>query len=151
MLFTGIGIAEKYDYLEEKFRKAYAWLRENDAVKMEPGTYPIDGDDIYAMIQVFETQPEERMKFESHEKCFDIQYVTSGVEKYGVCAAGGLKEKERYPERDLIFYENPELAGWLVLKAGELVVFAPEDAHCPQCMAGEQPSEVRKVVVKIRV
>ena len=48
MLNASIHLIEKYNYLEEKFLKAYQWLRDHDATAMEPGTYPIDGDDLYA-------------------------------------------------------------------------------------------------------
>lgn len=151
MLNANIHLIEKYDYLEEKFRKAYQWLRENDANRLEPGSYPIDGDDVYASVQAYETQPSSQRNFESHEKFFDVQYLASGIEKFGVTSVEGLKEKERYPERDLIFYENPDQAGWIVLHPGDAIVVAPEDAHCPMCMAGDAPTAVRKVVVKVRV
>ena len=31
MYFANISISEKYNYLEEKFRKAYKWLAETDS------------------------------------------------------------------------------------------------------------------------
>lgn len=151
MFASNIKIAEKYDYLNERFRKAYKWLEENDPMKMECGKYQIDGDDVYAMVQAYDTQPQETRRFETHEKYFDIQYVVAGVEKFGVRSSEGLVEAERIPANDLIFYEKAYTASWLILNPGELVVVAPEDAHCPQCMAGEIPSKVRKVVVKVRV
>ena len=151
MFAANIAFAEKYDYLEEKFRKAYQWLRENDPVKMECGTYEIEGKDIYAMVQSYDTQPQESRRFETHEKYFDVQYVAAGVEKFGVRSVEGLVEAERFPERDLIFYEKTDSAGWLILNPGEMVVVAPEDAHCPQCMAGDTPCTVRKVVLKVKV
>ena len=63
----------------------------------------------------------------------------------------GLTEAERIPENDLIFYEKTDTAGWLILGPGDLVVVAPEDAHCPQCMAGDSPWRISKVVLKVKV
>jgi len=63
----------------------------------------------------------------------------------------GLTVQERIPENDVIFYEKAETAGWLILNPGDLVVVAPEDAHCPQCMAGDSPCRISKVVLKVRV
>ncbi len=151
MFASNIRIAEKYDYLEEKFRKAYQWLRDNDPTKMECGRYDIDGDNVYAMVQSYDTQPEENRRFETHEKYFDIQYVAEGIEKFGVRTVEGLVVQERKPDNDVIFYEKTDSAGWLILNPGELAVVAPEDAHCPQCMAGDTPCKVRKVVIKVRV
>ncbi len=151
MFASQLKIADKYDYLNEKFQKAYQWLKDNDIVNMEPGKYVIDGDQVYAMVQSYDTQPAENRHFETHEKYFDIQYVAEGIEKFGFCAREGLVERERIAENDLIFYENPDTPGWLILHPGEMAVVAPEDAHCPQCMAGDTPCRIRKVVIKVAV
>ena len=83
MFASNLKIAEKYDYLNDRFRKAYQWLRKNDPTKMECGKYQIVGDDVYAMVQSYDTQPQENRRFETHEKYFDIQYVAEGIEKFG--------------------------------------------------------------------
>ena len=62
----------------------------------------------------------------------------------------GLKEKERQDENDLIFYEEPEYSGSVVLEPGDLIVVAPEDAHKPRLQVNE-PCAVKKVVVKVAV
>ena len=50
----------------------------------------------------------------------------------------------------MIFYEEPEYSGSVVLTPGDLIVVSPEDAHKPR-VALDQPEPVRKVVVKVRV
>lgn len=150
MLFANISVAEKYDYLEEKFRAAYEWLKETDIISLPEGSYPIMGDTVVASVQEYTTIPADQGSFESHEKYFDIQYVVSGREQFGICKTDGLKEKERITERDLIFYEEPELSGSVLLEEGDLIIVAPEDAHKPRCVAGT-PCEVKKVVIKITV
>lgn len=61
-----------------------------------------------------------------------------------------LIEKERKAGADLIFYEEPECAGSILLEEGDFIAVAPEDAHKPRCMAGV-PHAVKKVVVKVAV
>ena len=39
MLATSIELVTKYDYLSEKFKKAYHWLATNDTAKMEDGRF----------------------------------------------------------------------------------------------------------------
>ncbi len=150
MFFANVGIAEKYDYLDDKFKAAYKWLRETDIMSLSVGKYPILGDDVVANIQEYTTVPEDTKKFEAHEKFFDVQYLASGIERFGICKTEGLKEVERHDDRDLIFFETPENFGSVVLKEGDLIVVAPEDAHRPQCAVGE-PIPVKKVVIKVRV
>ena len=138
MFFSNVSIAEKYNYLEEKFTCAYKWLAETDIQSLAVGSYPIMGD----------TVPASQGSFETHEKYFDIQYMVSGREQFGVCKRDGLVEKERNEAGDLIFYEEPEFSGSVFLEEGDLIVVAPEDAHKPRCQAGG-PCEVKKVVVKV--
>lgn len=150
MFFANQTIAEKYDYLDEKFRCAYKWLRETDIASLPVGSYPLMGDQVVANVQEYTTFPAEDGSFESHEKFFDIQYVVSGIERFGVCKTEGLKEKERQDENDLIFYEEPEYSGSVVLEPGDLIVVAPQDAHKPRLQVNE-PCAVKKVVVKVAV
>lgn len=98
--------------------------------------------------QEYTTIPASEGAFETHEKYFDIQYVISGKEQFGVCKRDGLSVKERIEENDLIFYEEPDLSGTVLLEEGDLIIVAPEDAHKPRCQA-DGPCQVKKVVVKV--
>ncbi|MCI9106536.1 MAG: DUF386 domain-containing protein [Lachnospiraceae bacterium] len=150
MFFSNIGIAKKYNYLEEKFLAAYKWLEETDIAALPVGSYPILGDTVVANIQEYTTIKPEEGSFETHEKFFDIQYVVSGKEQFGLCKRDGLIVKKRIPENDLIFYEEPAFCGTVFLQQGDLIVVAPEDAHKPRCQA-DGPEPVKKVVVKVAV
>ncbi|MBQ3653339.1 MAG: YhcH/YjgK/YiaL family protein [Synergistaceae bacterium] len=151
MLNSSLSLAEKYDYLSEKFRLGYKWLMEADINALSDGKYKIDGDDITANVQTYTTQPAGERRYEAHDKFFDIQYIAEGEEAFGVCPREGLTVTEAHPERDVFYYADP--AGnstTIILKAGDLVVVAPEEAHKPCCCVGS-PSRVRKIVVKVRV
>ena len=150
MLFCNVKIAEKYNYLEEKFTVAYRWLEETDIRDLPEGFYPLMGDDVIAGVQEYETSPWEERQFETHDRYFDIQFMVTGDEVFGVCSREGLKEVSRIEENDVVFYEDPELPGRVLLKEGDLIVVAPEDAHKPRCAAGT-PGPVKKVVVKIKI
>ena len=150
MFFTNIKIAEKYNYLNEKFLAAYDWLRNNELKALEPGKYEIAGDDVDANVQVYDTLPVEEKRFEAHDKFFDIQCLVEGVEFFGVCNREGLTVIESKPEKDVIFYDKPEVYGHVILYPGDFIVVAPEDAHMPGC-ALTAPAAAKKVVVKVRV
>ena len=150
MFFCNVSIAEKYDYLEEKFRVAYRWLAETNIKDLPEGFYPLLGDDVIAGVQEYTTFLWENGRFETHDKYFDIQYMVTGDEMFGICKRDGLKEADRIPENDVVFYEEPARSGQVLLREGDLIVVAPEDAHKPRCAAGE-PAPVKKVVVKVRI
>ena len=133
---------------EEKFRAAYRWLAETDIKALPEGSYPIIGDKVIANVQEYTTEPKETRFFETHKLYFDIQYMVTGDEMFGVCKAEGLVLKEAIEANDLYFYEEPAMSGEVLLKEGDLIVVAPEDAHKPRCAAGA-PAAVKKVVVKV--
>ena len=120
MLTTNLALAEKYDYLSEKFQKAFAFLRETDLESLPVGNIPIDGDEIYANVQSYTTMNAGECPFESHRVYFDIQYMADGEEIFGYEPASDLTPSTEYDsEKDLLFYEEPEESGAIFLKKGD--------------------------------
>jgi YhcH/YjgK/YiaL family protein len=151
MLTTSLELADKYNYLEEKFKKAYKFLRETDLKALPLGRTDIQGDDIFANVQEYISMPANECKYEAHDKYFDIQYVVEGKEQFGYVAREGLEIDTPYDsEKDLVFFKDPALDGNILLNAGDLAIAPPEDAHKPRCIA-DVPCKVRKIVVKVKV
>ena len=152
MLTANLLLAEKYDYLGEKFKKAFAFLRDTDLAALEPGVVPIDGDEVYANVQSYVTMPAEQCPFESHRAYFDLQYVAEGEEYFGYEPLKRLVPSMEYDkERDLIFYEEPSMSGGVILKAGDFAIVPPEDGHAPRRMTAAGPCQVKKIVVKVKL
>ena len=68
MFFCNVSIAEKYNYLDEKFTVAYKWLAETDIKNLPEGFYPLMGDDVVAGVQEYSTSPWEERRLDEHEK-----------------------------------------------------------------------------------
>lgn len=151
MLTCNLQIVEKYDYLEEKFRKGYDFLRNTDLLALPVGKVEIEGDDIFASVQEYTSLAADTCKFEAHNRYFDIQYVVEGEEQFGYAKRSDLTEEAPYDEEsDMVFFQEPESAGTVLLKAGDCIVVAPEDAHKPRCQANGA-CRVKKIVIKVRV
>lgn len=151
MLTTTITDSQKYDYLAEKFQKAFAFLRETDFSDIPESKIEIDGKDIFAEVQEYTTMPAEECRFESHKKYFDIQYMAEGEEYFGYIPVRELEEDTGYDEsRDLEFYKAPKTSGRIHLKKGDFAIVSPEDGHQPRCI-GEAACSVKKIVVKVKV
>ena len=151
MLSTTLNLADKYNYLEDKFIKAFEFLRNTDLEKLPVGRTEISGDDIFANVQEYVTMPAESCKYEAHDKYFDIQYVVRGMEQFGYVSREGLEIDTPYDEEnDLIFYKDPEHGGSVLLSEGDFAIVPPEDAHKPRCIEKE-PCNVKKIVVKVRL
>ena len=51
MFYSEVKLAEKYNYLEDKFLAAYKWLKEHDLKTLVTGKYPILGETVVANVQ----------------------------------------------------------------------------------------------------
>lgn len=152
MLTTSLTLAQAYYYSDEKFQKAFAFLRNTDLAALPVGNVPVDGDIVYANVQEYTTLPDDQAPFESHRDYFDLQYVVSGEERFGYVACEECTPSMDYdPARDLIFYQEPEQSGFVVLKAGDFAIVSPEDAHAPRRQTASGGCPVKKIVVKIKV
>jgi len=139
---------ELYTSLSPRLTVGLRALRFDDLAGRADGRYPIEGEDIFAIVQRYTTKPLDAGKWEAHRKYIDIQYIAAGVERMGRADLDRLAVVEPYAEdRDVLF-----LAGTgdlLTVRAGEFVIFHPHDAHMPGLAAGA-PAAVTKIVIKVR-
>lgn len=149
MLACNLADAEKNDYVSERFRRAYAWLRDTDLDRIAVGSYPVGGEDVIANVQEYETAPAKSLRLETHDVFYDVQYVISGNERFGMTMDRPAEFEESRLEEDIAFYAEPWVSSELILGLGDLVVVPPKQGHKPHC-AVEAPEAVRKVVVKVR-
>lgn len=149
MIFDNIKRASTYHLLGEKITKALNYLSQTNFAIIEPGKYEIDGKDVFAIVQTYNTKPMSACKWESHKNYIDIQYIVSGQEKMGYSESTKVYVVEEYnPEKDCTIYKGN--GNFLTAEEGHFAVFFPSDVHMPS-IAINIPKEVRKVVVKVSV
>jgi biofilm protein TabA len=139
----------QYKGLGNRMAKAIKFLQENDLGSFETGRYTIEGDEIYFMVNQYDTKPEGECKPETHRKYIDIQYVLEGSEMMGYLPLEGQTPSIEYnPSKDVEFYQvNTDL---FEVKAGMIAIFFTQDIHQPGVMV-EAPKPIKKVVVKVLV
>ena len=115
------------------------------------GRYDLRGDELFALVQRYESKPLEGAKMESHKLYADLQYIYSGKEWIYVDFADELTVcDDRTPAADILFYEVRPNKGGSLLSSGMFGYYGPQDAHMP-CIMVDGPEKVEKVVFKIRV
>lgn len=131
---------------------ALDYLRHTDFSQMEPGRYPVDGDNVFAMVQDPMTQAWETGLPEFHARYIDIQYLLEGEETIGYSLANPALEKitDQLAERDIAFVAQQENETRLILTPGMFAIFFPGELHRP-CRASNAPMMIKKVVLKISV
>jgi len=137
-----------YQWKNERFEKAFRFL-EGLKPNAPDGRTEIDGENIFCMVQAYETKPWEGQQFEAHRQYADIQLVLDGKESILWAPFDTLTVVKAY-EPDIEFYDLIPTSTELVLTAGVFAVFFPTDGHAP-CLQHKKSLTVRKAVVKVRV
>lgn len=149
MLASTLRHAADHDYRSARFQAAYAFLAQADLAALPLGRVDIDGDAVFANVQEYDTVPAAEKDMEAHRRYFDVQFVVAGEEVMEYAPLEGLAEAQPFDEdADFGLYVAPERPSSVVLRAGDVAVLAPEDAHKPGC-ALDAPGRVRKIVVKV--
>lgn len=119
----------------------------------EDGKYEIMGEDMFAIVQSYDTKDISEGKVEAHRKFIDIQTLLAGNERIFYGNADGLVINEEYvDENDVLFYEkDDDKLVELKIAPGDFAMFFPEEGHMP-CIASKAGiGSVKKVVIKIAV
>lgn len=149
MISSSIYTNEDLSKYPEGIQKALEYLMGRDFTKMDPGTYAIDGKEIYAMVMDITTCPVADKRPEIHKDYVDVQFVAQGREMLGFAPdVGDLSITDGKEESDIYFYNDVGDESYLVATKGCYNIFFPNDIHRPGCMV-EHPDKVRKVVVKV--
>jgi len=150
MVIDKIENALFYYGLSERIEKALKYIENSDLLNLENGKYQIEGDDIYAIVQDYETKPQSQGKWEAHKKYIDIQYIIKGRERIGWGMISDFSEITTYNEdKDIFFLEgNGEFTE---IKEGFFIILTPQDVHMPSISVGKNQEYVKKAVIKVKV
>jgi YhcH/YjgK/YiaL family protein len=137
-----------YKNLGERLNQAITFIQSNNLSVFELGKHEINGDDIFVMVQEYETKDILEGKMETHKKYIDIQLMLSGSEMIGYDVLTNQIPAIPYnAEKEVMFFDNNN-AFMLQLKAGQFAIFYPWDIHMPGIKEGEV-KKVKKAVFKI--
>jgi YhcH/YjgK/YiaL family protein len=149
MIIDVLTNAEMYAGLNSRIALGLNFLKSSNFATMEPGKYEIDGKNVFALVQTYQTKPKDSGVWEAHRRYTDIQYVAEGIERIGYANLKTLTVSQPYDkENDFELFKGH--GDFLTVSAGTFAIFAPQDAHMP-CVAIQEPSSVKKVVVKVLV
>ena len=150
MLSDAIEHRDCYRGISPRLDAALDFLAEQDPADFHEHAVEIDGRDIFAMFQEYETGPATGKEYEAHRQYIDIQYVVMGEETIRVANIAALQSSKAYDAGS-----DAEMFGLLKgtelhLRAGDFAILFPQDAHLPR-LPENAPTRVRKIVVKVRL
>lgn len=148
MIIATFKNAERYCN-NDRMQRAFDFIKETNLETLDVGKYLIDGDNIFASVQAYNTKMETECLFESHRRYIDIQVIINGIEKMSWLPIDKLNLiEDNFDKDDYALYKESFHGSELIVHEGEFVIFYPEDGHKP-CIAVDKPSYVKKVVLKV--
>lgn len=145
---NSVEFKRQYESNKALWDKAFAFLGDSKLATMTPGKHPIDGDNVYATISASVPKKLEDVKWESHRKYIDLQYVISGKVKIGMASVSKAVVTKPYDESHDVANYNVE-GKYLIATPKEFFLFFPQDAHRPDIKVDGADS-LKKLVIKIR-
>ncbi len=151
MIVDKLENAHLYTALGASIAKALEILKNPEIIGKEPGRYDIDGDNLYYMIQHYESKAVAEGKLEAHKNYIDVQFVAAGEEMLGYAPTGRLEVDTPYDaDSDFILFKPVDDMTPVALLKGMFCILFPDDAHMP-CRQLNGPTGVQKVVIKIKI
>lgn len=143
------AFATQYHSNKAGWDKAFAFLRDTDFTKLRIGKYPIDEENVFAIISEGPPRELSNTKWEAHHTYNDIHFVVKGKEKIGVMPVAGAEVNEAYDTAKDIGFYTINNGSFYVAEPGVFFIATPKDAHNPSNRV-EGYDSVKKVVVKVR-
>ena len=148
MIYAAIYDLEQYKEMHQGFDKAFDFLVKNDLESLHIGKHLIDGDNVFALVQEYETKNSVGAKFEAHKRYIDLQYIVYGIEKMGHAIIDHTKDVTSYDNENDFALLDCE-GSFFTVKSKEFCIFYPNDAHMPG-ISNIEKAKVRKIVIKIK-
>lgn len=148
MIIDKLSNASMYYALSPRLERALRFLEVLDPATAATGRHEIAGEQVFALVQEYDSKPMAEGFWEAHRLYMDVQYVASGVEQIGYAHVDSLHSGEYDAAKDFL-----PLSGegqFLQVSAGFFMILGPQDAHMPGMAAGESVP-VKKIVVKVRI
>ncbi len=150
MISGQLRFATRYYGVHPRLQGAIEFLMRED-LNRTPGMYEIDGRNIVALFQEYETGVADVVPWETHNYHYDVQYLVAGEEKIGFGRREGCQIIKPYNAKDdydiIAPIANPD---YFTLTGDGFAVLFPEDAHQPRVLSGKAMA-VKKICIKVLI
>jgi YhcH/YjgK/YiaL family protein len=150
MVIDHIDNANKYYALGKGIEKALRYLQSTDFTVMPKDKYVLDGEQLFAIVNEYDTVDPLNEQMEAHKKYVDVQFIVQGEECIGHATLQNQTITKPYSDVDdyLLVLDPPKF--FSKLTAGMFSIFYPTDLHAPN-LHTDKMHFVKKVVIKVAV
>lgn len=153
MIVDTLANRHLYANLHPRLALALEFIATTDFSQLSKGVHKIDGDKLLAIINEYETKPQDQEMFEVHRRYVDVQYVISGHEEFGyqplTDQQADMPYNAEYDFAKFDYAKHADKTHFMPLNPAVFAVFFPSDMHMAATL--ETPVAVRKVVMKVQL
>ncbi len=150
MIVAQLKHATRYYGFHPRLQGAIEFLMRED-LNRAPGAYEIDGKNIVALFQEYETRAADVVPWETHDYHYDVQFMVAGEESIGYGPREGSKIIQPYNAKDdydiIAPINNPD---YFKITGDRFAVLLPELAHQPRVLSGKAMA-VKKICIKVLI
>ena len=148
MIIDRLSNSDLYTSLHPKFKMVFDKLKTLDPKDGAPEMV-LEDDVVIVHGSVVDAAAEGERQFEAHKKYIDVHYILQGEETYVWANTNELKAVTDYDEADDYFMLEGK-GSTVTLKAGDICIVYPEDAHIPT-LTKESAEPIVRSVVKVKL
>ena len=147
MIFDHIDNIGNYIGISKNLDDAIFLIQNHKLETAELGKVVIREDQLFYLVQAYETKPFEKANLEAHLKYIDLQLMVDGDEMMAYGNINALQLLTPYNENVDAHFFGGDIQK-IHVKKDYFAIFFPNDAHQPG-LATDASQAVKKVVVKI--
>ena len=107
MIFDKIENLDRYREFAEYGKLIRDFIKQDKSEHLAEGRYELDDENLFALVQTYETKDKDDARMEAHRKYADLQFMEEGEERIYVDFADELEmEEDRTPDQDILFYKK---------------------------------------------
>ena len=148
MIIDTLENLAKYEAINTHFKDVVKFIAGNDLENMQPGKYPISGNDCFVNITTAKGKAPDEAVLETHVRMIDIQIPIDGPETYGYTPLCRLPDAPYNEEKDITKYPELMAESFIDCQPGMFAIFFPQDGHAP-CIS--MAPEIKKAIFKVKV
>ncbi len=144
--------SRQYHMNSKYWDEAFNFLKTRNPAEMEPGTYIIDSNNVYAIIADLDAPDKDQVKWEAHRNFNDLQMILTGKAGMGVAKVASPNAVVTMPYDATKDIENFTVSGENYFDAGPetFFIFSPKEMHRPAFKI-DGYNHIKKMVIKVRI
>lgn len=150
MIYGKISDIKIYKGINKNLDKAIEMIESGEYKNAPIGRNEIDGDNVYFNVKEEKSKKLEECYFEVHQRYIDIHLTVNGEEEIAYTEIEDLKGETPYNEKSDMEILKGKSACKFKVDTERFIILFPTEPHMTTIALNDEPTNLKKVVFKIK-